>query len=140
MKTTVLSTRAWHFTAPKLALLGVILAGGAAFAQPIEEITVVAPHQLQRKAVGKSTAGAPIEMITLSHRVDYSDLNLLKVEDLGTLRARVAAAAKQGCDELDQLYPFDKKPDETTKCVALATAQAQDEITTAVRSTKIPPP
>jgi UrcA family protein len=136
MKITMRSTLTRRFTAPKLAILGLMLAGGAAVAQPIEEITVVAPHELQRKTVGKSTIGAPIEEVTLTHRVDYSDLNLLKAEDVATLRARITDAAKKGCDELDNLYPFDKSPEENRKCVAAANAQAQDMLTAAIQSTK----
>jgi UrcA family protein len=134
MKITMLSARTGQFTVPSLAILGAMLAGAAALAQPVEEITIIAPHQVHRKTVGRTTIGAPIEEISLSHKVDYTDLDLRKPDDLATLKARIADMAKEGCDELDQLFPLDKDRDKNKQCVRDATAQAQAQLTAAIQS------
>lgn len=134
MKVTTLFSRSGRFTALTFTIIGTTLAGAAAFAQPVEELTIIAPHQVHRKAVGRSTIGAPIEEISLTHKVDYSDLNLLKSQDVDTLKARVTDVAKEGCDELDQLYPFDKDSDKNRQCVRDATSQAMAQISAAVQA------
>jgi UrcA family protein len=134
MKITSLSSRTGYFTASKLAMLGLVLSGGAALAQQVEEITVVAPHEIERRVVGRSKIGAPIEQISLTHRVDFSDLNLAKPDDLATLRQRVADEAKLACDELDKLYPLDRDRARNRRCVRDTNNDAQAQINAAVQA------
>ena len=85
-----------------------LLTGSSVLAQPVqqgEEITVVTPHTIDKKRVGTSLIGAPIEEISLTHRVNFSDLDLRKQSDVAILESRVKDAATLGCKELDQLYP-----------------------------------
>jgi UrcA family protein len=131
MKITALSFRA---AAPRLAIIGLMLSGGAALAQQVEEITIIAPHEIHRKQIGKTTIGAPIEEISLTHRIGYNDLNLTTPDGLAALRQRVTDEAKLACDELDQLYPLDKDRDKNKKCVADATADAQAQINAAIQA------
>ena len=134
MKITALSVRTGRSAAPTLAILGFMLSGGAALAQQVEEITIIAPHEIHRKTIGRTAIGAPIEQISLSHRVGYNDLNLTTNDGLAALRQRVADEAKLACDELDQLYPLDKDRDKNRKCVADATADAQAQINAAIQA------
>jgi UrcA family protein len=136
MNTTTLSARTRHFHVPALAFVGTMLAGTAAFAQPIEEITVIAPHQVHRKVVGKTTIGAPIEEISLTHHVQVNDLDLSKPEDQAALKARIVEVAKEGCDELDQLFPFDKEQGQNRQCVKQAVSQAEAQVVAAIQSPK----
>jgi UrcA family protein len=136
MNITTLSARNRHFNVSALAIVGAMLAGTAAFAQPMEEITVIAPHQVHRKVIGRSTIGAPIEEISLSHHVQINDLDLSKPEDQAALKARIAEVAKQGCDELDGLFPFDKDQGKNRECVRDAVNQAQAQVVAAMQSPK----
>src|ERR1700754_1540206 len=69
-----------------------------------ERITVFAPH-VQRHTIGRSTIGASIEELSLSHAVDYSDLDLSRWADVQMLDDRIRQSAYAVCDELDRQYP-----------------------------------
>ncbi len=100
----------------------------SAVPEPTQEIIVVAPEVVQRKTVGRATAtGAPIEVISISRRVSYADLNLSKHEDTDELKKRIAETAKAACKQLDTLYPealYPPMPSEQN-CVKTATDEAQ---------------
>lgn len=136
MKNTTISTRSGHIAALTFAIIGSTLAGAAALAQPVEEITIIAPHQVHRKNVGKTTIGAPIEEISLTHHVGYNDLNLTKPEDVETLKTRITDMAKEGCEELDELFPLDKDIDKNRQCVRDATSQAMAQISAAAQAAR----
>lgn len=71
-----------------------------------EEITVVAPREVERKTVGRAYSGAPIEEISVSYQVAYDDLDLKKPADVDTLRTRIAGVAKEACKDVYQLPPY----------------------------------
>lgn len=120
------------------ALLVSLLAGltvsGPAVAQKasqtLEEITVVAPRTVTRKTVGRASDGAKIELISLTRRVDYSDLDLAAHADVMTLQKRIDDIARQSCDDLAQMYPL--SDDRTPECVRQAVASAKAQVDQAV--------
>ena len=100
-------------------ILGALAALGVSGAAPVSsgsaqpaadrpavgQIYVVAPHEVNRREVGRTAYGAPIEEVTLTHRVGYADLDLTKQADVDVLTMRVKNAAMTACKELDKLYP-----------------------------------
>ena len=87
---------------------GMVMASGSAVAQPAEEITVVAPHTVTE--AGRSAVGVKLEVVSLTHRVSYTGLDLAKHSDVAELERRINAAAKEACQQLDTLYPPDAYP------------------------------
>jgi UrcA family protein len=120
------------------ALVGVMsIASHPVFAQQVsatpesaEEVSVVAPGMVQRKIVGRSTIGAPIETISLSRRVSYGDLDLTKQSDVEKLGKRIRNTARLACEQLDNLYPdgslYQTIPSDQN-CVNTATRKAIEE-------------
>jgi len=89
-----------------LAGLELTWLGDMAVAQNQEEITVVAPREVERKTVGRAYSGAPIEEISVSYEVAYDDLDLKKPADVDTLRTRIAGVAREACKDVYQLPPY----------------------------------
>ena len=96
-----------------------------------EEITIYGPS-VQHRTIGRSSIGAPVEELSLSHGVDYSDLDLSRWDDVQILDYRIRQAAYAACDELNREYPETLYPSYQSSgrsCVARATdegrAQAQ---------------
>jgi UrcA family protein len=88
-----------------------------------EEITVTPPY-VQHRTVGRSGTGIPIEEMSLSRWVDYSDLDLSRWDDVRMLDDRVRQAAYRACDELNRQYPESLYPSYQSSdrdCVARAT-------------------
>ena len=117
------STHLFLFSAGALA--GLAAASNCAIAQEqqLAQITVTAPREVH-KVVGKSTAGVPIESISLSYDVTFSDLDLTKPAGVSELDRRIDTMAKAACTDLDKLYP--RKPSDQ-HCVARAIASAADQ-------------
>lgn len=88
---------------------GALLAGAipAAAQSNTQEIVVEAPRVVHQK-VGRNSNGAYEELVSLSHRVTYSDLDLRKTADIATLRTRVRDAAQLGCSQLEKMYPLEQ--------------------------------
>jgi len=130
------------------AAAGLVITSVDVFAQPassqasggtrVEEVYVVAPHEVTRKTVGRSTIGAPIEEVTLTHRVSYADLDLTKQADIDALNARVKDSAARGCQELDQLYPaaLDLTSPMPKTCTEMAMDGAMPQVAEAVESAR----
>jgi UrcA family protein len=113
-------------------LVGGLLIGNVpVVAQPLEEITVVAPYHVEHKVVGRSSStGAPIETISLSRPVSYSDLDLSKPIDVTVLENRVKQVAKESCKELEKIYPdlmYTPSPS-NQNCLKSATEEAMDQV------------
>ena len=105
--------------------------------QPMEEITVVAPYEVQRTEVGRSpTTGGKIELISLTRHVSYADLDLTKQSDVNELEARIKKMAKDSCKRLDEMYPPSMYPPATSgqDCVKMAVADSKTQIDRAVSS------
>jgi UrcA family protein len=113
-----------------LAAAGLVVASGAVVAaEPISEVTISASREA-KIVVGKSPIGAPIEQITLTRRVGYSDLDLKSKAGADTLEKRVADTAKAACEELDKHYPLLQK--NAADCVKAANAEAMVQVKAAV--------
>jgi UrcA family protein len=94
------------------ALVGVFAITSQGFAQQAsatpeatEEIRIMAPGEAERKIVGRTSIGAPIEVISLSRPVSYADLDLRRQADAAELEKRISDAAKATCKQLDATYP-----------------------------------
>jgi len=70
----------------------------------VEEMTVIAPH-VHHRTIGRSYTGVPVEELSLSRVVDYSDLDLSRWTDVRRLDYRVRQAASAACNELNREYP-----------------------------------
>lgn len=71
----------------------------------VQEVVVYA-HVVARKQVGAaSTTGAAIEVVSTRRHVSFSDLDLASDKDVGELRNRIKAAAKDACDQLERERP-----------------------------------
>ena len=104
-----------------------------------EEITVYAPH-VHHRTIGRSAIGAPIEEISLSRGVDYSDLDLSRWDDVQLLDYRIRQAAYLACDELDHQYPEALYPSSDSNCVARATNEGRAQARLAVAQWSAYPP
>jgi UrcA family protein len=83
---------------------GLALAGGTAAAQSTTEIVVEAPRI---QATGeRSSIGAPIDIISVTHRVSYKDIDISTNSGAKVLETRIDTAAKAACKEIDTLYPL----------------------------------
>jgi UrcA family protein len=91
----------------QVVLMTVALAttGASAIAQQTEtsEVKIEAVRSVQR--VGTSTTGAPIEIVQLTRKVSYADLDLATHRGALELERRINDTAKAACKQLDALYP-----------------------------------
>ena len=113
-----------------LAGLPLMAIGGAAMAQP-DEITVVAPRDIEQKQIGKTRYGSPIQEISVSYEVRYSDLDLKKTADVEALNKRITHIAKQACSEVTRLPPYAGNRSKQD-CIRKSVKSAKDQINTAV--------
>lgn len=114
-----------------LAAVGFMIASGPVVAQEVREIIVEAPYVVHEK-VGRTSSGATVELVTLTRRVSYADLNLAMQADVATLNQRIDDTAKSSCKQLDSLYPLEPKdPACAKKAVDGAKAQVEAAIAAA---------
>jgi UrcA family protein len=121
---------------PTLVIAGVMLTSHAVFAQTVSEITVIAPHSIEHKTVGRTYTGIPIEQISLSHHVSFRDLDLRRPADAAELNKRVDEAARIGCRELDGLYPLDELTPSNKTCTKSAIDAASRQVTAAIAAAR----
>ena len=98
--------------------------------QGLTEITVTAPRLVTKRVVGRTPAGSEVELVSLTRRVSYADLNLALHTDVTQLETRIDAIAKQACEDLAKMYPLSdpKTPD----CVHEAVRSAKPQLDTVV--------
>jgi len=108
---------------------GIVLATGLGFAQEPSQVTVEAARSVQ---VGRTASGVPIEQITLTRRVGYSDLDLTTHAGATELEKRVNDTATAACKELDRLYPL-TAPSAGT-CAKSAADGAMKQVHTAIEA------
>ena len=109
-----------------MAAAWLFAAGAQAQTQPhtVREIVITSPKVVHER-IGRSSNGAHEELISLSHRITYDDLDLSKTADLATLRNRVKDAAELGCQQLEKIYPLSQHdPD----CIKKAVGRAMPQI------------
>lgn len=117
-----------------LVAIGCVITGGPVVAQQISEIIVEAPYL--RQQVGRTSSGSPIELITLTKRVGYADLNLALQADVEQLNKRINDTAEEACKQIKSLYPLDPSdPTCVKKAVDGGMAQAKVAIAAASGAT-----
>ncbi len=116
-----------------LAAIGIISASELALAQTQTAAEITITGERSSKIVGRSTIGAPIEELTLSRKVSFSDLDLTSSAGASELEKRVNETAKDLCAELDKLRPLEPATgrDCVKKTSEPALAQAHAAITAA---------
>lgn len=94
--------------------------------EPVFELTVVAPRLVRRQMSRESATGAPVELVSLTRRVSFSDLDLAKHADVLELDRRIETVAREACDQLASVFPLSdpKTPDCVAEAVAGAKTQA----------------
>ncbi|AIT81891.1 UrcA family protein [Novosphingobium pentaromativorans] len=93
-----------------------------------EEIVVEAPRSVPARIEHSSTTGAPIITTTVRIPVLYNDLDLSKPHDQDRLMTRVRSVARDVCDELDRIYPFNPDQDCMMRALANGTKGAEQAI------------
>jgi UrcA family protein len=83
--------------------------------------------QVRRTVVGRSTIGAPIEILELSRRVNYTDLDLTRTSGAVELERRVRDTAAAACEELDRQDPLAMSDTDEFSCVREATNDAMKQ-------------
>ena len=94
-----------------LLTMGALVAGGAIADEDLPTITITASRMgrsaVTTQTVGRSSStGAPIERLTLTWSVPFTDLDLSTHSGATELQKRVNARARAVCQELDRLFPF----------------------------------
>jgi UrcA family protein len=116
-----------------LACTGLITAANLAVAEQItEEIIVRAPAQrvIDVTPVGSSVK---IENVEIDQFVSIADLDLSTSADVEELDMRIEAVAKESCQKLDDMYPFDHTSlMEMNTCIKKAVASASERRGTAI--------
>jgi UrcA family protein len=94
-------------TANRLALVmfGTFVFSGVALAQEPGTEFVVSSARVSGFA-RSSLTGASDEVISISQRVSYADLNLATVSGSREMEVRVRNTARTLCEKLDHAYPF----------------------------------
>ncbi len=115
-----------------LAAVGIISTSGLAFAQTQTssptEITITGERT--SKIVGRTSTGVPIEEMTLTRKVSYSDLDLASSAGASELEKRVHETAKELCAKLDKLNPLAQPSGK--ECIRKATDPALAEAHAAI--------
>ena len=91
---------------------------------------IVEAGVMTKTVVDHTTIGAPIEEVTLTHRVSYADLNLATHSGATELKRRVEETARFACEQLDKLYPFEEK--ETPTCTRDAVDRSASQVDEAI--------
>jgi UrcA family protein len=94
-----------------LLAIGAIVAGSAIADEDLPTITITASRMgrsaVTTEVVGRAAAtGAPVERLTLTWSVPFTDLDLSTHSGATELQKRVNARAQAVCQELDRLFPF----------------------------------
>ena len=99
-------------------------------ADQLAEVTVSAQRMVNTTVVSHSATGIPTELISISFRVNYADLDLTKGDGVQTLKSRIEVAAREGCEQLDRLYPL--TPREAPKCIKKALDDSSAQLRNAI--------
>ena len=118
-----------------LAATGLFIKTDPAIAQQVaeamEEIVVEAP--IVRRQVGRSAAGAKIEVIELRRRLSYADLDLSKYADVTELKTRIDTTAKESCEQLSEMFPLSPSDrGEIHRCTNQAVNGAEEQVQAAI--------
>jgi len=112
-----------------LAALGTLVFSGAVFAQEPEGEFVVSSSRTGALSHA-SVTGASDQVISISRRVSFADLNLATYSGSQEVEARVKSTAKTICDKLDQLYPTSRI--NVQACVGDAVSKGMADVRVAI--------
>lgn len=127
-------------TTTALASIGLILSAGAALAagsdndSNLTPITVQAHHEVQKRQVGMTYTGIPIEQVSLSREVGYGDLDLSTAAGRAKLDHRIKTVAREACRQLHTLYPLESWSTGNRECISGAVDGAMNQEKTIVAS------
>ena len=99
-------------------------------AQARNSIVVMAPRERQ---TGRTSSGIPIQTVSTQAVVEYDDLDLSTAAGAEALRERVATAARNSCEWLDELYPL-ANPIGSDDCVEEAVGSAEAQVEAAIQA------
>lgn len=127
-----------------LASAALVLSSTPAFSQhtssDTSEVRIEAARSVER--IGRSsTTGAPIEIVQLTRRVNYSDLDLATQAGAHELEKRIKETSREACGQLDKLYPVGTSEGPGTKglnCVQDAIDGAMLQARTAIAAAERP--
>jgi UrcA family protein len=114
----------------QLALVasGFAIVGVAAVAQELKEIVIEAPRV--ERAKEHSALGVPIDIISVTHRVTYKDIDISTRLGARVLETRVKDSAKAACKEIETLYPL--APPGSSDCEKTAVDKAMVQVHQAI--------
>jgi UrcA family protein len=133
----------WGFVALGLVAFALALMGTAAAQNSnskhdndnqMSQITVQAAHEVQKKQVGMTNTGIPIEQVSLSRHVGFRDLDLTTPAGKEELDKRIKAVAKEACEQIEKLYPLEQWETDTRTCIADAVKGAMKQEQTILAS------
>jgi UrcA family protein len=115
---------------------GMILASSVASADESSQVTVAAERpNVSTKHMHK---GMPEEVVSITHKVSYADLNLASPAGAAELEKRINDSAKAICARLDKLEPQSKSED--ANCIKSATETAMLQAHAAIAAAGKPLP
>ena len=91
-----------------LVAVGFAISGGMAAAEETAEIVVEAAHV--EHSAERTKDNAPIDTISVRHRVSYKDIDVRTSAGMQALEQRVRQSANAACKEIDVLYPHRVAP------------------------------
>jgi len=102
--------------------------------QAIEEIVEVGVA-IERHQVGKTDAiGTKTEIFELTEKVSYADLDLKNQDDVAELEKRIAIAAQESCEKLNEMHPLPPSSyADIWRCTQRAIDGSKDELLAAVK-------
>ena len=115
--------------------VGLAMASGLVFAQQQQEIVVESPR-VQVTRAPYNSGDIPIDVITVSHVVSYSNIDISTSSGAKVLEQRIKDAAKAACKEIDTLYPTRKPITGDLPCEKTATDAAMVRANAAIAATE----
>lgn len=100
--------------------------------EPLEEIIILEAPAVVRYPEKRSPIGAPSEVVELTRRVSYADLDLGQTSDVNMLENRIDVTAKETCRDLSEMFAPYMSADETRTCERRAIADAMEQVEMAV--------
>ena len=113
-----------------LVAAGFAIASGTAAAQQTTEIIVEAPRV--ERAAERTLGRGPIDIVSVTHRVSYKDIDIGTSSGAAVLEQRIKDAAKAACHEIDKLYPHKVPVPHDPPCEQTAFDKAMSQARTAI--------
>jgi UrcA family protein len=99
-------------------------------------VTVGGSHPLTQKQIGRSWAGIPIDVVELTHRVSYRDLDLATPAGVAAFGKRIRATAKEACGQIDRLFPGGLPDTSNRACIDAAVKEAMAQANTVIAAAR----